>query len=99
MSDRGKIHGLIEPPGPHLGHDVELKFLEVRQAQPRAEQLAATHQRGSGGPGIECRPQDRRQLPRVPEQVMHHGCEIGRPIRAHGGNRRSPRGGALLRFR
>jgi len=24
---RGKIHGLIEKPGPHLGHDVPLKFV------------------------------------------------------------------------
>ena len=28
MSDRGKIHGLIEPPGPHLGRDVLLKFVQ-----------------------------------------------------------------------
>lgn len=28
MSDRGKIHGLIEKPGPHLGHDVPLKFVQ-----------------------------------------------------------------------
>ena len=27
MSDRGKIHGLIEPAGPHLGRDVPLKFV------------------------------------------------------------------------
>jgi biopolymer transport protein ExbD len=28
MSTRGKIHGLIENPGPHLGHDVPLKFVQ-----------------------------------------------------------------------
>ena len=29
MSDaKGKIHGLIEKPGPHLGHDVPLKFVQ-----------------------------------------------------------------------
>src|SRR4051794_1735326 len=28
MSERGKIHGLIEKPGPHLGHDVPLKFVQ-----------------------------------------------------------------------
>lgn len=28
MSQRGKIHGLIEPAGPHLGHDVPLKFVQ-----------------------------------------------------------------------
>jgi len=27
MSDRGKIHGLIEPAGPHLGRDVPLKYV------------------------------------------------------------------------
>ena len=26
-ADRGKIHALIEKPGPHLGHDVTLKFV------------------------------------------------------------------------
>src|SRR6478735_1689513 len=29
MSDRGKIHGLIEPAGPHLGRDVPLKFVST----------------------------------------------------------------------
>ncbi len=28
MAERGKIHGLIEKPGPHLGHDVPLKFVQ-----------------------------------------------------------------------
>ena len=28
MSERGRIHGLIEKPGPHLGHDVPLKFVQ-----------------------------------------------------------------------
>jgi biopolymer transport protein ExbD len=28
MSIRGKIHGLIETPGPHLGADVPLKFVQ-----------------------------------------------------------------------
>jgi biopolymer transport protein ExbD len=28
MSDRGKIHGLIEPPGPRLKKDIPLKFVQ-----------------------------------------------------------------------
>lgn len=28
MGKRGKIHGLIESPGPHLGHEVPLKFVQ-----------------------------------------------------------------------
>jgi biopolymer transport protein ExbD len=30
MSDRGKIHGLIEPPGPRLKKDIALKFVQSR---------------------------------------------------------------------